>query len=204
MKNIHVLPTDKPSRLHTYNGVLNLAAAEFVAPTIVKNNLINLNIYITSDEEIKEEEYGIDIRDSKVFKCERTLSNHYEFGVLQFQKSYCKKIILTTDQDLIEDGVQAIDDEFDFKADELKAVFDYPANSNPGVFNTTDVEDDCRIALDIYQTIRHERYLQRIESGEQTENHYTVDESPADICDIAKLKSPDFHIKCKELVKSRL
>ena len=54
MKNIHILPTDKPSRLHTYKGVLNLAAGEFVAPTIVKNDLINLNIYIISDKEIKE------------------------------------------------------------------------------------------------------------------------------------------------------
>jgi hypothetical protein len=88
MKNIHILPSRFPKGIHL------------------------LDYHITSDEEIKEGEYGIDIRDSKVFKCERTLSNHYEFGVLQFQKSYCKKIILTTDQDLIADGVQAIDDEF--------------------------------------------------------------------------------------------
>ena len=33
MKNIHILPTDKPSRLHTYKGVLNLAADEFVSST---------------------------------------------------------------------------------------------------------------------------------------------------------------------------
>jgi hypothetical protein len=88
MKNIHVLPSRFPKGIHL------------------------LDYHITSDEEIKEGEYGIDIRDSKVFKCERTLSNHYEFGVLQFQKSYCKKIILTTDQDLIKDDIQAIDDEF--------------------------------------------------------------------------------------------
>ena len=51
---IILLPTDKPSKLHTYKGVLNSAAGEFVAPTIVKNDLINQNIYITNDEEIKE------------------------------------------------------------------------------------------------------------------------------------------------------
>jgi hypothetical protein len=101
MKNIHVLPTDKPSRLHTYNGVLNLAAAEFVAPTIVKNNLINLNIYITNDEEIKEGDWCYDEYNKVVFKntCAGT-------------PGASKKIILTTDQDLIKDGVQAIDDEF--------------------------------------------------------------------------------------------
>jgi hypothetical protein len=100
MKNIHVLPTDKPSRLHTYNGVLNLAAAEFVAPTIVKNNLINLNIYITNDEEIKEGDCFLH-PDNTVERASRNLDGR---GV--------KKIILTTDQNLIKDGVQAIDDKF--------------------------------------------------------------------------------------------
>jgi hypothetical protein len=100
MKNIHVLPTDKASRLHTYKGVLNLAADEFVAPTIVKNDLINLNIYITSDEEIKDD-WCYDMYNKVVFKntCAGT-------------PGASKKIILTTDQDLIKDGVQAIDDEF--------------------------------------------------------------------------------------------
>jgi hypothetical protein len=108
MKNIHILPTDK-ARLYIHQGKLYDNKKTMHIPD---GTQIPQNIYITNDEEIKEGEYGIDIRDSKVFKCERTLSNHYEFGVLQFQKSYCKKIILTTDQDLIADGVQAIDDEF--------------------------------------------------------------------------------------------
>ena len=103
MKNIHVLPTDKASRLHTYKGVLNLAANEFVAPTIVKNDLINLNIYITSDEEIKEGDWFYTSQYN-------TIDKLYSNGVIN--ANYCKKIILTTDQDLIADGVQAIDDEF--------------------------------------------------------------------------------------------
>jgi hypothetical protein len=106
MKNIHILPTNKPSRFQKTKHDNFFLASKIELYT----DCIAQHIYITSDEEIKEGEYGIDIRDSKVFKCERTLSNHYEFGVLQFQKSYCKKIILTTDKNL--DGVQAIDDEF--------------------------------------------------------------------------------------------
>ena len=106
MKNIHILPTDKPSRFQKTKHDNFFLASKIELYT----DCIAQHIYITSDEEIKEGEYGIDIRDSKVFKCERTLSNHYEFGVLQFQKSYCKKIILTTDKNL--DGVQSIDDEF--------------------------------------------------------------------------------------------
>ena len=104
MKNIHILPTDKPSRLHTYKGILNLAADEFVAPTIVKNDLINLNIYITNDEEIIEKDWFYDL-DTKYVKIKQSWENsHLEFNG--------KKIILTTDQSLIQDGVQAIDDEF--------------------------------------------------------------------------------------------
>jgi hypothetical protein len=108
MKNIHILPTEK-ARLYKQQGKLYDNKKTMHIPD---GTQIPQKIYITSDEDIKEGDYGIDIRDSKVFKCERTLSNHYEFGVLQFQKSYCKKIILTTDQDLIADGVQAIDEEF--------------------------------------------------------------------------------------------
>lgn len=86
MKNIHVLPTDKPSRL-CING---------------KNGQ---HIYITSDEEIKEGDRYINPRINKVLKCDHTnISVVNLFG--------CKKIILSTDQDLIKNGVQAIDDEF--------------------------------------------------------------------------------------------
>jgi len=103
MKNIHVIPTDKASRLHTYKGILNLAADEFVAPTIVKNDLINLNIYITSDEEIKEEDWCVDTYKLK--------NNHNPiFKWSDKFKVDAKKIILTTDQSL--DDVQPIDDEF--------------------------------------------------------------------------------------------
>jgi hypothetical protein len=63
---------------------------------------LNRNIYITSDEEIKEGDYGYDIVHNFVVKIIKELIGNYLY----------KKIILTTDQDLIKDGVQAIDDEF--------------------------------------------------------------------------------------------
>ena len=102
MKNIHILATDKPSRLHTYKGVLNLAAGEFVAPTIVKNDLINLNIYITNDEEIIEGDWIFnEEREPSVLQC-----------IGQGSLRGWNKIILTTDQSLIQDGIQDIEDEF--------------------------------------------------------------------------------------------
>ncbi len=78
---------------------------EFIAPTIVKNDLINLNIYITSDEEIKQGDWCVDTYKLK--------NNHNPiFKWSDKFKVDAKKIILTTDQDLIKDGVQSIDDEF--------------------------------------------------------------------------------------------
>jgi hypothetical protein len=65
---------------------------------------INQNIYITSDEEIKEGDWVL------YFKYNSPLI-HKVFNPDNFKKTG-KKIILTTDQDLIKDGVQAIDYEF--------------------------------------------------------------------------------------------
>jgi len=96
MKNIHVLPTDKPSNLVLIKNNLFLTTTKDFDSIVVKFQ----NIYITSSEEIKEGDIwydGTNIRKD-------------------FPKSFIngidKKIILTTDEDLIKDGVQAIDDEF--------------------------------------------------------------------------------------------
>jgi len=101
MKNLYLLPTDKPSRL------IKSQDNDFVylntnAPNWFENNLktIKQNLYITSDGEIKEG-YYFDLDVNKVLK--------YPIGC--YNKGN-KKIILTTDQDLIKDGVQAIDDKF--------------------------------------------------------------------------------------------
>jgi hypothetical protein len=97
MKNVHVLPTDKPSRLH-FDDKLFLSTSIQISKNI--NSIVEgRNIYITSDEEIKEGDWVI------------TPTN----DVIQWAKVFQpdgKKIILTTDQDLINDGVQPIDDEF--------------------------------------------------------------------------------------------
>jgi hypothetical protein len=93
MKNIHLLPTEKPSRLFKFANQLHL-------DNIPKDYYKKYNIYITSDEKIKEGDWGL----SK-------LNEVILFGRSYNEKFY-KKIILTTDQDLIADGVQAISDEF--------------------------------------------------------------------------------------------
>ncbi len=125
MKNIHVLPTDKPSRLH-FDSEL------FISPKYQLSNSINSivqgkSIYITSDEEIKEENltkeiYVIDTQTNNIGKL--TCKNRFFKGSSKlievewknkqniWNYYHIREIILTTDVDLIADGVQAIDDEF--------------------------------------------------------------------------------------------
>ena len=103
MKNIHLIPTDKPSRLYTLNSSKKLY--------YTNNNLnqikftVNQNIYITSDEEITGfENYIWVYNNGRVWLWQNTMALRSD--------NKPRKIILTTDGDLIKNGVQAIDDEF--------------------------------------------------------------------------------------------
>jgi hypothetical protein len=103
MKNIHILPTEKPSRLFeilNFNYIFD-SQNKYSDEYKKLHKWRAKNIYITSDEEIKDGDWCIDDI-GEVFKIEG----------LEYFKQFCNKIILTTDQDLIKDGVQAIDDEF--------------------------------------------------------------------------------------------
>ena len=110
MKNIHIIPTDKPSRLFKFANELHL-------DTIPKDYYKKYNIYITSDEEIKESNWLF--ANQGVNKIVEIKEGNYPYGSINNRgkktfdsKNWKTKIILTTDQDLIKDGVQAIDDEF--------------------------------------------------------------------------------------------
>jgi hypothetical protein len=96
MKNVHVLPTDKPSRLVKIRDILFYTTIENIIPRGVYQN-----IYITSDEEITGK-IGFNIKENKI----QFFNSHPKYD------ESGKKIILTTDPDLIKDGVQAIDDDF--------------------------------------------------------------------------------------------
>jgi hypothetical protein len=103
MKNLHLIPTDKPSRLflNKINNKLLLDSDTYCDLIKILPSSNYQHIYITNDEEIKEGNWycspnGI-------------ISKHNGTEMLP---DNWKKIILTTDQDLIKDGVQAIDDEF--------------------------------------------------------------------------------------------
>ena len=101
MKNIHLIRARESRLYYTismsgYN--LKLSEIRYHQSSEIRPQ----NIYITSDEEIKEGDYMYDI-DGDVGKAIGSDMKEFEGN---------KKIILTTDQDIIKDGVQAIDDEF--------------------------------------------------------------------------------------------
>ena len=58
MKNIHILPTDKSSILSIEDGVLELHRLQWRKGT--------QNMYITSDEEIKKEDWVYNLKYSNV------------------------------------------------------------------------------------------------------------------------------------------
>jgi hypothetical protein len=96
MKNLFILPTEKPSRL-----LLSGFGTLFLTPPMeFKSSDKYQNIYITSDEEIKGD-WCYDEYNKVVFK-----------NTGAGTPGASKKIILTTDQDLIADGVQSIDNKF--------------------------------------------------------------------------------------------
>jgi hypothetical protein len=98
MKNIHIIPTDQPSRLIIYSTLLNDLRLLDEPNSDWKHKR---HIYITSNEEIKEGDWFV-TDDKRIEKCA------FDWKAREWHK----KIILTTDEDLIKDGVQAIDDEF--------------------------------------------------------------------------------------------
>jgi len=97
--NIHIIPTDKPSKLYKVKGKYN-----FDKYLVQSVNAENQNIYMTSDEEIKRRDWFI----NESNQIEKGIE-YYDYKVLSPE---CKLVIMTTDKDLIKDGIQAIDDEF--------------------------------------------------------------------------------------------
>jgi hypothetical protein len=123
MENIYIIPTDKPSRLTKINSTLFFGKNEREMLSEPSLDIVAQNIYITSDEEIKEGKFAIvELENTKnlvklleidkvnnIYLVELLNINNTKISVF---KSEIKKIILTTDQDLIKDGVQSIDDKF--------------------------------------------------------------------------------------------
>jgi hypothetical protein len=109
MKNVHVIPIEKESTGYILGKCIkelsDVKIGQFVKTHYMlfdKEYFQPQSIYITSDEDIKEEDWCLGM--DGIFQ--------YKGKVNLPDVELPKKIILTTDQDLIADGVQSIDDEF--------------------------------------------------------------------------------------------
>ena len=106
MKNIHLIPTDKPSRLYSKDGnhILDttMAIDWYISSACYKPQ----NIYITSSNDIGVGDYYLP-RVNSIYKCIEDAT-----GLNLERRLGVGKIVLTTDPELINDGVQGIDDEF--------------------------------------------------------------------------------------------
>ena len=115
MKNIHILATSQPSILikDVWKNTFSLVENFDTNHTDFKAQ----HIYITSDEEIKKGDWCLDKFNQRWKLEDKKLIAFDSEGIKRFSTDNilgheCKKIILSTDQELIKDGVQAIEDEF--------------------------------------------------------------------------------------------
>ena len=106
MKNIHVLPINKPGRLY-YSGNNNDLLLSKQPISFITFERSTQNIHITSNEKIKDRDYVLSDTSVGLLYLDGEINTASMLAEGQW-----KKVVLTTDKDLIKDGVQAIDDDF--------------------------------------------------------------------------------------------
>ena len=102
MKNLYILPTNKFQniKLSLFENKLYLGD--------IASTALPQHIYITSDEEIKVGDWWLNLKTNDVDKC----THKSEVLLYNSEKyEYIKKIILTTDQNLINDGIEQISED---------------------------------------------------------------------------------------------
>lgn len=160
-KNIYILPTDKPSRLGLHQDNKLYLHDKFLTSNYIY--FTPQHIYITNDGEIKDMDWVYDIIDN-ILDVANERTNYY--------KHTFRKIILTTDQDLIKDGIQPINDDFlnwfvknpNCESVDVESITTIPAlqlgspNGHlmykiflPKEAKELDVEDAARTKFDLFQ-----------------------------------------------------
>jgi hypothetical protein len=139
MKNIHIIPTDKPTGIFESKNGLHFSIIEKIRYGEFKG----FHIYITNDEEIKEGDWVYHKVLKSVFKIDlKEVSQEYVE-----ERKNIQKIILTTDPDLIKDGVQEIDEEY------LEWFVKHPTCESVEVVNDEYVDLEKDEYVDLYKII---------------------------------------------------
>lgn len=109
MKNIHLIETKIGQRItKTNKGEFLWCSTGDDNFVEVRRGYLGFHLYITSSEEIKEG----DLKEGEYYLYFNKIRQFKEIDNLNRAWKDYKKIILTTDPDLIKDGVQTIDNEF--------------------------------------------------------------------------------------------
>jgi hypothetical protein len=150
MKNVHILKTDEPSRLHLGNSGLVLCDLVFNPITINSQH-----VYITVDDTIK-------IGDREI------IDN--ECRKLKFTKEtrIGKKVILSTDPKLIDSGVQAIPEDF------LKWFVKNPSCEFVDVNDWMDINGNIAFGGNIRYQISCSTYKEIILPQEEPKQEFTT------------------------------
>ena len=135
MKNIHVVLAEKSGRVGIFVDTQELTLRS--EKDIPRGE--NVNILITNDEEIKEGDFYL--------YCNQVTKRFRKNPRAEYPYPNYQKIILTTDQDLIKDGVQAIDDEF------LEWFVENPSCEEVEVIYGLDITDGMSVFIFSYQII---------------------------------------------------
>ena len=112
-RNLWVIPTDKPSRLVKIYNDVNRETFTLKLDVEVNDSFKEyVNVYVTSDEEIKNGDWCIEFtpnneKITELFKCNEEQVLNISTGT---DYKY-KKVILTTDQDLIDDGIEQLSED---------------------------------------------------------------------------------------------
>lgn len=116
MKNIHLIPTTLSDLLLCIKGYTAFEDTENEVSDTVGSVSIGCgqytntefyqpqNMYITSEESISHNDFWLNTS-------KNTINKGHPFDLVN-KITHCKKIILTTDEKLVQEGVQKIDDEF--------------------------------------------------------------------------------------------
>ncbi len=175
MQNLFLLPTNKPSKISYPFDIVKegriVYESSFGFPFFDKERNFHHrphNVYITSDEQYKVGDWFLDVISNTIHQAKQAI------GIFNTRK----KIILTTDQDLIADGVQAIDDEF---------LEWFVKNPNSKFVETKAVEFEVDMGLGD-ECIEHGNYYKIILPEEETKT--TPTENPpiknGDVYDIGQ------------------
>jgi len=123
MKNIHLIKTDNPNFKIFKNRHLGDMLFHWnmdLGSTMNRLNYVGHHLYITSEESVKERDWLI-VNDKDVMQMKSSYDNDMSGEYIWVgdslngyatYKDNCKKIILTTDPKLIENGVRAISEDF--------------------------------------------------------------------------------------------